>query len=95
MHGGQWMVVLIVFIAVFGNIIKAKMGLTGSGKRGKRGERDYSIRDDAAATAENHRLKSEITDLRERIQVLERVVTDNEGSLRLDREIEKLRGPKV
>ena len=94
MSGGQFMVVMIVFIAVFGNILKARMGLNGTAKRGKH-DRDYSIRDDAAATAENHRLKSEITDLRERIQVLERVVTDNEGSLRLDREIEKLRGPKA
>ncbi len=92
MSGGQWMVVMIVFIAVFGNIIKAKMGL--GGRRRDRGASDYSIRDDAAVSAENHRLKGEITDLRERIQVLERVVTDNEGSLRLDREIEKLRGPR-
>ena len=90
MSGGQWMVVMIVFIAVFGGVLKAKMGIGG---RHRHRDRDYSVRDDAAVTAENHRLKSEITDLRERIQVLERVVTDNEGSLRLDREIEKLRGP--
>lgn len=90
MNGGQFMVVMIVAIVMFSSIIKAKMGI---GRRSRR-DRDYSIRDDAAVSAENHRLKSEITDLRERIQVLERVVTDNEGSLRLDREIEKLRGPR-
>ena len=92
MSGGQWMVVLIVLTAVLGGILKAKMGIRGG--RGDWQDRGYSVRDDAAVSAENHRLKSEITDLRDRIQVLERVVTDNEGSLRLDREIEKLRGPR-
>ncbi|URW76743.1 hypothetical protein M9980_05935 [Sphingomonas donggukensis] len=86
MSGGQWMVVMIVLIASFSGIIKAKMGI---GRR--RDRRDYGVADDAAATAENYRLKSEISNLKERIQVLERVVTDTEGSVRLDREIEKLR----
>jgi len=90
MSGGQVMVVLIVAIAMFSSIIKAKMGIRSR----RHGSVDYSVRDDAAVSAENHRLKGEIADLRDRIQVLERVVTDNEGSLRLDREIEKLRGPK-
>lgn len=83
------MVLGIILIVTIGRVLQAKYGVT---RRGRVGE--YSVRDDAAVTAENHRLKSEIVDLRERIQVLERVVTDNEGSLRLDREIEKLRGPK-
>lgn len=90
MSGGQFMVVMIVAIVMLSSIIKAKMGI----RRTRHGE-EYSVRDDAAVSAENHRLKSEIADLRERIQVLERVVTDNEGSLRLDREIEKLRGPRA
>ncbi|SOB87644.1 hypothetical protein SAMN06297144_2780 [Sphingomonas guangdongensis] len=93
MTGGQFMVVLIVAIVMFSSIIKAKRGIRHR-KYGPHGERGYSVRDDAAVSAENHRLKGEIADLRERIQVLERVVTDNEGSLRLDREIEKLRGPR-
>ena len=78
----------IILIVTIGRVLQAKYGV------GRRGRGDYSVRDDAAVSAENHRLKSEIVDLRERIQVLERVVTDNEGSLRLDREIERLRGPK-
>ncbi|KQN25963.1 hypothetical protein ASE86_07215 [Sphingomonas sp. Leaf33] len=90
MSGGQFMVVMIVAIVMFSSIIKAKMGI----RRNHRGE-EYSVRDDAAVSAENHRLKGEIADLRERIQVLERVVTDTEGSLALDREIEKLRGPRA
>ncbi|MHA6722918.1 hypothetical protein [Sphingomonas sp. RS2018] len=80
------MVVMIVAIVMISSIVKAKMGLRKDWKGN-----EYSVRDDATAVAENHRLKSEITDLRQRIQVLERVVTDNEGSLRLDREIESLR----
>ena len=35
--------------------------------------------------------KDEVRQLRERIQVLERVITDNHGSNRLDDEIERLR----
>lgn len=80
------MVIGIILIVAIGNVLKARYGV-----RKDRSGRDYSVRDDAHASAENMRLKSEIGSLKERISVLERVVTDNEGSLRLDREIEKLR----
>lgn len=80
------MVVAIVIIVTIGSVVRAKLGI-----RRERHGHAYSVRDDAGLAAENHRLKSEIADLKERVQVLERVVTDNEGSLRLDREIEKLR----
>ena len=42
--------------------------------------------DPAAGAAQD-----EVRQLRERIQVLERVITDNHGSKRLDDEIERLR----
>jgi hypothetical protein len=80
------MVLGIIIVVTIGRVLQARYGV-----RHSRRDEGYSVRDDAAATAENHRLKSEIVDLRDRIQVLERVVTDNEGSLRLDREIEQLR----
>ncbi|UIJ44143.1 hypothetical protein LZK98_13785 [Sphingomonas cannabina] len=80
------MVVAIVIIVTIGSVVRAKLGI----RRDRHG-REYGVREDGALAAENHRLKSEIADLKERVQVLERVVTDNEGSLRLDREIEKLR----
>lgn len=80
------MVLGIIIVVTIGQVIKARYGI----RRDRTGN-EYSVRDDSAVAAENHRLKGEITDLRERIQVLERVVTDNEGSLRLDREIEQLR----
>ena len=45
-------------------------------------------KDDAAEAA---RAQDEVRQLKERIQVLERVITDNHGSDDLDREIERLR----
>ena len=80
------MVLGIILIVTIGRVLKARYGHQHGLSHG-----EYSVRDDAAAAAENLRLKAELTQLKERIQVLERVVTDNEGSLRLDREIEKLR----
>ena len=45
----------------------------------------------AQESLETRQMREEIRSLRERIQVLERVVTDNNSSMRLDQEIEKLR----
>ena len=80
------MVLGIIIVVTIGNVLKARYG----GSRGRRRDALYGG-NDAAVAAENHQLKGEIGSLKERIAVLERVVTDNEGSLRLDREIEKLR----
>lgn len=87
----QWaeMIVAIVVIVTIGSVIKARYGI--------RKDRDGnelphgSPATDSSATAENARLRDEIRALKERVQVLERVITDTEGSLRLDREIESLR----
>lgn len=84
------MVIGIILIVTIGNVLKARYGV-----RKGRGGQEYSVRDDAHASAENQRLKGEIGSLKQRIAVLERVVTDNEGSLRLDREIEKLRDART
>ena len=84
------MVLGIIIVVTIGNVLKARYGV--GGRRGRH-DAEQTFREDAATAAENHRLRGEIGSLKERIQVLERVVTDNEGSLRLDREIEKLRGP--
>lgn len=78
LSGGQLMVVLIVLIAVVGGIIKNKH----RSNRRQWGQPDQ---------VENDRLRSEVQQLKERIQVLERVITDTHGSIGLDREIEKLR----
>ena len=51
-------------------------------------QQDGAGRDDAVAT---QALRDEVQQLRQRIQVLERVITDNHGASDLDREIARLR----
>ncbi|KQU62311.1 hypothetical protein ASG67_04250 [Sphingomonas sp. Leaf339] len=46
---------------------------------------------DATQNADALRTQEEMRQLKERVAVLERVITDNHGSLGLDREIERLR----
>lgn len=79
------MVIGIVLIVTIGGIIRARMGV-GRDKAGN----EFSLRDNADA-AENQRLREDIRGLKERIAVLERVITDTNSSANLDREIEKLR----
>ncbi|UVO53836.1 hypothetical protein [Sphingomonas sp. SUN039] len=76
------MVVLIIAIAMIGSIIKARYGFSTD-----RMGRTIPTRSDAEAG----RLKEEIVQLKERIAVLERLATDENGARLLDREIEKLR----
>ncbi len=83
--GWAEMVVGIVLIATIGSIVRAKMGV-GRDNQGN----EFSLRDDNAA-AENRQLREDIRGLKERIAVLERVITDTNTSSNLDREIEKLR----
>ncbi|WP_267396004.1 MULTISPECIES: hypothetical protein [unclassified Sphingomonas] len=45
----------------------------------------------ATDTIDTLRLQDEVRHLKERVQVLERVITDNHGSADLDRQIERLR----
>ena len=79
------MVIGIVLIVTIGGIIRARMGV-GRDKSGN----EFSLRDNATA-AENQKLREDIRGLKERIAVLERVITDTNSSTDLDREIEKLR----
>ncbi|NIJ24741.1 hypothetical protein [Sphingomonas japonica] len=83
------MVVAIIAIITIGKVVQAKMGV----RRDKWGNETQVAT--PANAAENARLRDEVKALKERVQVLERVVTDNEGSLRLDREIERLRDPNA
>jgi hypothetical protein len=81
------MVVGIVLIGTVGSVLKAKYGV-----RKDQWGNETIPGEDRATKAENDRLRSEIGSLKERIQVLERVITDEESSTkRLDREIERLR----
>lgn len=83
MSGGQTMVVLIVAIVMIAGIVRARYGI-GAGRGSERGS-------DGASQAENRMLREEVRTLKERVAVLERVITDNNSSLSLDREIEALR----
>jgi hypothetical protein len=76
----------IILIATIGGILKARYGV----RKDMWGNETQPGRD-ASEIAENMRLRDEVRSLKERVQVLERVVTDNESGQRIDREIEKLR----
>jgi hypothetical protein len=79
-------IVLIVTVgAVIRTIVNARMGI-GRDKAGN----EFSLRDHSSA-AENQQLREDIRTLKDRIAVLERVITDTNNSSNLDREIEKLR----
>ncbi len=80
MNGGQVMVVMIVLIVMITGIFKSRL------KGTRRGEQTSLMNDPEAA-----RLRDEVQQMKARIQVLERVITDNHKSVDLDREIERLR----
>lgn len=75
------MVVMIVAIVTLGSILRAKHG----------SRKDRLGNEVATSGSENRQLRDEIKQLKERIAVLERLVTDNNSAVALDREIEKLR----
>ena len=80
MNGGQVMVVMIVLIVMITSLFKARH------RSARRGEGVSLVNGSEAA-----RLRDEVKQMKERIQVLERVITDNHKSVDLDREIERLR----
>ncbi|WP_413061837.1 hypothetical protein ACLN6N_05485 [Sphingomonas carotinifaciens] len=83
MSGGQVMVVLIVMIVMIASVVRGKHrrspGLDLMD--GSHGEQD----------GETRAMRREMQQLKERIQVLERVITDNHKTVDLDREIDRLR----
>jgi hypothetical protein len=83
------MVVAIIVIVTIGSVLKARYGI----HKDKHGNEVF--RGNETASADAARLRDEVRALKDRVQVLERVITDNEASsLRLDREIEALRDKK-
>ncbi len=82
------MVVLIVAISAIASIFRAKYGVTR-----RRGDQHLAEVLDAnrASDADSARMREEIKTLKERIAVLERLATDTNSAVALDREIEKLR----
>jgi len=84
MDGGQLMVVMIVTIVMVASIIRARI-------RGPYRHRIGQCDDNQTGQAqvENQRLRDEVSQLKERIKVLERITVDKENSL--SRQIEELR----
>jgi hypothetical protein len=79
------MVIAIVAIVMFASVIKARV----QAKHGIIEDVDGQQR--VIADPDGARLREEIRGLKERIAVLERLATDDNGARALDREIEKLR----
>ena len=76
------MVVLIVFIVMIGNVLRAKYGHS----RGRH-RRENAV--SAEEHAETLRLREEVKALKERLHVLERIAVEKEDTL--SRQIEELR----
>lgn len=77
------MVVAIIIVVTIGRVLQSRYRYHGSAKPADPA--------DPAEALENRQLRQEMQALRERVQVLERVITDNHSSNDLDREIERLR----
>jgi uncharacterized protein YlxW (UPF0749 family) len=79
MDGGQITAIVIVAIVMVASIIRA----------GIRGPRHQVCFSNDEGEAENRRLQDEVSQLKERLKVLERIAVDKENSLA--KEIESLR----
>jgi hypothetical protein len=79
MDGGQLTAIIIVAIVMLASIVRASV----------RGPRHPVTFTDGQAKAENERLRDELSQLKERMKVLERIAVDKENSLA--KEIESLR----
>jgi len=79
MDGGQITAIMIVAIIMIASIIRSVI----------RGPRHPVISTDGQTKVENQRLRDEVSELKERIKVLERITVEKENSL--SREIDSLR----
>jgi hypothetical protein len=85
MQSSHIMVIAIVTIVMIASIIKTRVRARHGITADKNGNERLIADPDAA------RLREEVKTLKERVAVLERLATDTNGALSLDREIEKLR----
>ncbi|WP_174287320.1 hypothetical protein [Sphingomonas bacterium] len=74
------MTVLIVLIVIVGRVLQSRYRAHGR-----------IAETQPVESADTMRMREEMRAMKDRIQVLERVITDNHGSLDLDRQIERLR----
>ena len=87
MDGGQLTAVIIVAIIMVASIIKVAMRGPNHHRNRRMGFVDNQ--EQAQTQAENQRLRDEVSQLKERLHVLERITVDKENSL--SREIDSLR----
>jgi hypothetical protein len=80
MKGPEFIIALVFIIGIF-SLLKARMGIVGRHERIERSSQEDS--------GEAARLREEVGQLKERIQVLERITVDKENSLA--RQIDELR----
>ncbi len=80
MINGETMTVLIVLIVIVGRVLQSRYRAHGR-----------IAETQPVESADTMRMREEMRAMKDRIQVLERVITDNHGSLDLDRQIERLR----
>jgi hypothetical protein len=85
MQSSHIMVIVIVAMALFAGVMKARY----KAKHGIIEDQDGN--QSVANPRENEALKAEIKALKERVIVLERLATDTNTAVALDREIERLR----
>jgi hypothetical protein len=74
------MVVAIIIVVTIGRVLQVRYRHSGD-----------SARPNPADALETRQLRQEVQTLKERVQVLERVITDSHSSSDLEREIERLR----
>lgn len=77
------MVVAIVFIVAVTGVLRARYGAVHGDREDNLGQRE--------ADPETQRMREELRALKEWVAVLERIATENDRGLSLDREIEALR----
>lgn len=75
------MIVAIVALIVIGGVLRARFAQVAP----------PSAREATPLADDNRRLAQEVQQLKERVQVLERVITDNRSSVDLASEIDRLR----
>ncbi len=86
------MVLGIVLITTVGRLYAAKHGINYRSRRdARRAHRMGAVTPDPQPDPDAERMREEIRTLKERIAVLERIATDTNSAVSLDREIEKLR----
>lgn len=83
MNSGDLMIVLIVAVVMIASVMRARYGY-GRNRFGR-----GNPEGDPQARVENQRLRDEVTQLKDRIKVLERITVEKENSLA--NEIESLR----